>query len=676
MSFASVAALAALVLSAAGLIGDAPPAAAARGTAPLVVSAPTQSATGIRAPATAGTSTAGTSTAGTATAPASAAPSAPAPADTTTPSSTPSPTPTAQPLTLDRLPSGLVTVFPVAVSGHGTPGDTVDVSGGSSPGAAESCSTTVRADGRWSCGLATLPDGSGVPVRAEARSGAAVSSRVQVLHPPVIAGSGVVSTTGGVRGSAYPGARVTVTADSGASCTFPADSSGSWGCVLSGALGDGRHTVTATQVADFSSQRSAASAPATLQVDRTAPGAPSISAPTGGSAQPGAPVSFAGAGETGAHVTLYASTPQGTTVVCTATVSAGAWACQGSLAAGDYTLSALQRDAAGNVSAGSNTVALSVAVAGAPAAAPAPTREPVPTPSPSSPTPAPASPGAAPPTGPTPPDTRGWVDAPFTTASAPAVSAAALPDWMRSVGLAVAALLLLVLPARLLTASLARARADRARGAARTSVFGRNRPRSDVSDASALFGRTPGRAGTERDTVGGGAAGTGGAGAAASGIASGRLSLGATAGAGLAAVLLVTLSAPVPDAGTYPSVLLAVALAVAVVNAVWVLAGRGLAVHLHLAAPRVILRPGLLIVVAVAAIGSRLLGLSPRCCSRWCSASRSVRTRAVCAAAASPPCRSPPSPPSGCWPGWRWACSERRTTRSAHSSWSWSTPWR
>jgi len=60
-----------------------------------------------------------------------------------------------------------------------------------------------------------------------------------VLHPPVIAGGGTVPTTGAVRGTAYPGARVTVRADTGATCTFPADSSGAWGCVLGGDLRDG-----------------------------------------------------------------------------------------------------------------------------------------------------------------------------------------------------------------------------------------------------------------------------------------------------------------------------------------------------------------------------------------------------------------------------------------------------
>ncbi|WP_374010056.1 hypothetical protein [Leifsonia sp. LS-T14] len=594
MSFATVAALGAALLSAAGMIGDAPPASAV--PVSTASPAPRQSALGAQPSATSS---------------APSAPAAAAPTDTATPSSTPTPPPTARPLSLD-VPSGLVTTFPLTVSGSGTPGDTVSVSGGSAPGAPESCQATVRDDERWSCDLASLPDGPSVAVRAETGSGDSASDRVRVLHPPVIAGDGSVPTTGAIRGSAFAGARVTVTADTGASCTFPADGGGGWGCVLSGDLADGPHTVTATQVADFSSQRSASSPRVAITVDRTAPGAPSITTPTGASAMAGAPLSVGGAGENGAHVTVYATNGHGAAVVCTADVAAGAWTCQGALDAGSYTLSALQRDAAGNVSAGSNSVALTVTGGGS-SAAPSPSRTPTPVPSPTA--PVPVAPGAAPPAGPMPPDADDWLDAPFTSAAAPAVSAAALPGWMRSAGLAVAALLLLVLPARLLAAALARGRRDRAlresgpRGPGRrgsgAAVFGRNRPRSELSDASALFGGTGALAGSAEDPTSGTAAGTASTGSSA------RLSLWPTAAVGLVTALLVTLSTPVRDAAAYPGVLLAVTLAVAAVNAVWVFSGRGLAPHLRLAAPRLTLRPGMLLVVAVAAIGSRLLGLSP-----------------------------------------------------------------
>jgi hypothetical protein len=503
-------------------------------------------------------------------------------------------------VSIDRLPE-LVRSFPLAVSGTATPTDTISVSAGASPGSAQSCTATVDDDGDWRCTLASLPDGPGVSVRAESTLSGSDSARVDVLHPPVIAGTGVVSTGGSVRGTAYPGASVTVTADTGASCTFPADANGGWACVLGGSLPDGRHTVTATQTAPFSSQPSAASGRVTIDVDRTAPAAPGItSPPSGTSVLAGTAVAFGGTGETGAHVTLYATTAQGTTVVCTADVAAGAWACQGALPEGAYTLSALQRDAAGNVSAGSNAVTLGVTAATTPST-PSPTRTPTPTPTPAVPVPPAAGGGTG--AGPLHPDTRGWIATPFSNASAPVVTAASLPGWMRSVGLAVAALLLLVLPARLLTAALARGRAARAdRERRRVSVFGRNRPRSDVAEASALFGAA---ARSERARPGD----NGDAVPSSPSVQPQPRWL--VPVVGIAAAVLVTLSTPLSDPGAYLRVLLAIGIAVAAVNAVWVLAGRALAPHFGLPMPRITVRPELLVVVAVAAFGSRLLGLSP-----------------------------------------------------------------
>jgi hypothetical protein len=530
------------------------------------------------------------------TAPASAAPQA---AATAPPSSTPTPTP----VTLDKLPSNLVTSFPLRVSGSGTPDDVISVSGGSTPGPAESCSDTVGPDGRWTCSVAVLPDGGGVPVRAESRdSTTAASGLVDVLGPPAIEGDGVVATTGAVRGTAFPNATVTAAAETGASCTFTADSAGRWGCVLTGSLSDGRHTVTATQVAGFSTERSRASGGVAIDVDRTAPPAPSITTPRGGSsARAGAAMTIGGSGEAGAHVTVYASTSQGTTVVCTADVAGTSWSCQGALPRGGYLLSALQRDDAGNVSAGSNSIAMNIEGA----SAPAPSRTPQPTPTPAA--PAPAIPVPGPPSGTVHPDTKGWIGTPFTLASAPVVSAAAVPGWVRSAGLAIAALLLLVLPLRLLAAALSRNRSARGDRRRRASVFGRNQPRAAVAETSALFDSAHGAHVSTRPPAGSAvAASEGHAPTSSGGQPRWRAPL-----AGVAAAALVTLSSPVDDAAAYVRLLLAVLAALAAVNAVWVLSARGIAPHLRLAVPRVLTHPGLLAVVAVTAIGSRILGLSP-----------------------------------------------------------------
>ncbi|MEN2737097.1 Ig-like domain-containing protein [Microbacterium sp. X-17] len=520
-----------------------------------------------------------------------------APADNSAPADTPTPTPTPGPPTLDPLPSGLVTTFPLTVSGTADPGDVIDVSGGSSASAAGACTVTAAADGTFRCALQRLPDGPGVPVRAVSRSsGLASSGRVDVLSPPTIVSAPGGTSGGGVRGTAYPGASVTVTAETGASCTFPADSAGNWGCVLPG-LGDGRHTVTATQVAPFSSTRSARSPAVGVVVDTVAPPAPTISSPAPGtSVAAGGTIGFGGAGESGATVSVYASTSAGTTVACTATVAGGAWSCAATLPAGDYLASALQRDAAGNVSAGSNPVAVTVEAAGG-ATTPPPNRTspaPNPAPAPAVPPTTTAPPSA--PAAPTHPNTKGWTSTPFTTASAPVVTASSLPGWLRSVGLAVAALLLLVLPARLLVVSLAR---PREQGAERASIFGRNRAAAELGEADALLG---GRA----------AVPGGGAHAAPDGAAAeGRQPVWLAPVVGVAAATLVTLSTSVHDASAYVRLLVAVSLAIVGVNAIWVLSARGMTRHLGVAVARTVVRPGLLVIVAAAAIGSRLLGLEP-----------------------------------------------------------------
>ncbi|MGN6426355.1 MAG: Ig-like domain-containing protein [Leifsonia sp.] len=593
-----VGAVAALLLAAASVAGLAPPASAAsaaRGAAPPSTSRSTgTSSTGTSSTAFLSSTASSSSTASHRASALPTSASTSAPAERPAVSDTPTPTPTPDPPRLDDLPSALVTSFPVVVSGSANPGEVLDVSGGSTDSPDTTCTVTADASGDWSCSLRRLPDGPGVPIRVESRqTRLADSGRVDVLSPPVITTTDGGFTGGGLRGTAYPGATVTVTAENGRTCSFPADSTGAWGCVIPG-IGDGRHTVTATQVAPFSGTRSGRSAPVSVVVDTTAPAAPSITAPApGASVGDGEAIAFAGRGEPGGQVTVYASTSKGTTVACTAAVPASrAWSCRATLAVGSYVASALERDAAGNVSAGSNTIAVTVETrtAVAPPVAPAPT----PTPSPAPTRTAPAEPSspttpAAPRPGP-----ENWTGTPFTVASAPAVTAASVPGWLRSVALAVAALLLLMLPARLLAAALTRDRsADPGRRAPRPNLFGRNRSRAELGEADALLGprAVPGDAGT-------------------AGAAAGQPVWLAPV-VGVVAAALVTLSTSVQDAGAYVRLLLAVAIAVCAVNAVWVLAARGMARHNGITPPRPVVRPVLLIVVAATALGSRLIGLEP-----------------------------------------------------------------
>lgn len=511
------------------------------------------------------------------------------------PSATPSSTPTPEAPTIDNPGNGLVTL-PLTVSGRGSEGDHLEISGGSNPSASSTCRTIVGSDGTWSCTLSSLPNGPAVVIRAVSldTGQSAPTQQVSVLSAPTIsAPDGGLVTGGGIRGTAYPGASVTVRANTGATCTFTADSTGAWGCVL-GSLTSGGYTVVATQRGPhgFPDESSAESAPVSITVDKTAPAPPTITSPRPGTAHSGDPLTFTGTGEDGASIGVYASNDSGSTLLCTATVRAKAWSCTGSVAPGSYAVSALQTDAAGNVSGGSNAVAFTfTAPSPIPSPSPSsPTKTPKPTPTPTAPA---IPPGTTPSPTPVAPQAGGggpiapdWVGTPFTTASAPVVTAAAFPGWLRSLILAVAALLLLALPARLLAGTIARGRLERGERR-RASLFGRNRSAAELRAADGV------RDDTDQTS-------------APPGL--GRWSI---AAAFAAAAALVTLSSPVGDASAYLRVLIAIAIALAAVNAVWILLARWTAPRLAGVSARVIFKPSILIVVAAAAIASRLFGLQP-----------------------------------------------------------------
>jgi hypothetical protein len=359
-----------------------------------------------------------------------------------------------------------------------------------------------------------------------------------------------------------------------------------------GSLPSGTYTVVATQHGPrgFPDENSAASAPVGITVDKTAPAAPTIVSPGPGTARSGDPLTFSGAGEDGASIGVYASNDSGSSLLCTATVTSKAWSCTGSMAPGSYLVAALQTDRAGNVSGGSNAVAFTfTAPAPIPSTTPSPSKTPQATPGPTAPA---VPPGTTPSPSPVAPQAGGgplspdWVGTPFTTASAPVVTAAAFPGWLRSIILAVAALLLLALPARLLAGTIARGRVER-KDRPRSRLFGRNRSTAELREADGGLEDAP--VGSQSPTLG-------------------PWSIGA---AFAAAAALVTLSSPVGDASAYVRVLIAIAIALVAVNGVWILLARWTAPHLARVQARVTFRPSILIVVAAAAIVSRVFGLQP-----------------------------------------------------------------
>lgn len=177
-----------------------------------------------------------------------------------------------------------------------------------------------------------------------------------------------------ITGTAEAFATVTLYATDGVTTlgTTTANASGAWSIVPT-TLGEGTHSLTVRQV-DRAGNASGASAALNLTVDTTAPlaGATPVLATASDSGTQGdgitnvaAPV-ITGTAEPNAVITLYDT--NGTTVLGTATANgSGSWSItSSSLSIGTHTLTYTQKDAAGNISAPSAGLTLSIIAPPAP----------------------------------------------------------------------------------------------------------------------------------------------------------------------------------------------------------------------------------------------------------------------------------------------------------------------
>ncbi|MFJ7287970.1 hypothetical protein ACIQUC_06620 [Curtobacterium sp. NPDC098951] len=287
------------------------------------------------------------------------------PGPTTTPTPTPDPQGHLTPAPPGTSPSrppvrpsiddpGDITTGTVRFSGSGTPAHTLRVTGPAATGRT-GCTATVGDDGSWAC-LATVRSGPQQVFTVSDESfpglGSARTPASDVVVPPVVTSSR--TTNGPVSGTGHAGSTVTLSVSgSSADRTATVGVDGRWTIVLGGA--DARLTVTATQTASTadgyrSDLRSAASAPVTVTLDRTAPTAPRITEPGSGDRVRVQPVTIGGTGEAGAALTVYADHAP----VCRTEVRAsGRWSCTtdgSTLRGGTVALTAAQHDAAGNFS--------------------------------------------------------------------------------------------------------------------------------------------------------------------------------------------------------------------------------------------------------------------------------------------------------------------------------------
>jgi hypothetical protein len=175
-------------------------------------------------------------------------------------------------------------------------------------------------------------------------------------------GTTTVDTTPVISGTGETDATAVVTEAGAVVCTTVVTGT-TWTCDAT-TLADGPHTLVATQT-DAGGNQSGPSAPVTFVLDTTLPAAPAITVPADGSVITDVNPAIAGTGETGATVTVLS----GGTIVCTAAVVAGVWACAAAgLTLGAHVITAIQTDAAGNISPESPPVGFTISAVGGPPA--------------------------------------------------------------------------------------------------------------------------------------------------------------------------------------------------------------------------------------------------------------------------------------------------------------------
>ncbi len=453
------------------------------------------------------------------------------------------------------------------------------------------CIDDVDGSTRWGCAV-TMPNAASLPLRVVVEGEPGLSSQITVSvlgEPTVIGGrTGSALSDGSLSGRGEPGALVTARHPAGPGCTGTADSAGNWVCLLESTVPDGAAAITATQQKSSISGPSSsnASRAVSIRFDMQRPAAPVLSAPSSGTRVDLAGTTYSGTGETGTTVTVFA----GPYSVCEAPVLGGAWQCTaGGVAAGTYEVIAIQQDAAGNVSPGSVAISVRYANAGpvtvtpetstSPSAAPSAsaTATPEPTASPSTAPVAPVAPpsdGADDPAAGLPPGQ--WNDPTLFASAVPSPWYGSAYPWLNAVLLALGAVLLLAFPARLLAGTVARARGGRPLWAP-TAVAGRNRAREEFETAPTLS--------VNRWLQGG-------------------IAL-------VAAATLVMLSGPILDQPAYLRLLLAVTIALFLVNLVGALLPRLWSSRVLGAPATQSFLPRYLLLVFLTAIGSRLFEIQP-----------------------------------------------------------------
>jgi hypothetical protein len=307
--------------------------------------------------------------------------------------------------------------------------------------------------------------------------------KINVLGAPTLDGPGTFVTPGIVSGGAFTGATVTVLVNgsSGPGCTTVAINS-YWSCSISAPSG-GPYTVTAQQSKSDIGGPSNQSAAQQVTVDKTRPAAPVVTFPKAGSRVLNEPITFSGTGEAMSYLNVYIDTIP----VCGgSTNAAGVWTCTASgIADGVHAVQAIQSDLAGNYSDPSAPIRVYFGPKAAVVPPPATATPSPPPPPPTQPAPEPTQVAPVQPFVPGSGGPQPTLQEALTNWGTPTLFGSFLPSvadtvsegsWLRGPLLAIAFILLVALPLRMLATTF-RGRFHRPR----TRITGRNQviPRTD-----------------------------------------------------------------------------------------------------------------------------------------------------------------------------------------------------
>ncbi|HWR86712.1 MAG TPA: hypothetical protein VN200_12015, partial [Rhodoglobus sp.] len=199
---------------------------------------------------------------------------------------------------------------------------TVDLPGCDVPAEAET----------WSC-TAIAAEGRNVVTATQVLGDATTTASVDVIGLTAPTFTGAALTNGRLTGGGYSGADVIL--DAGAwNLTCPVNGSGAWACDVPNTP-SGEYVVAATQQIGNSA---GASGSFSITLDRDAPAAPSLAAPTAGQQLPPGPIDIRGSGEPGATAELRLNGA----LVCSVLVAESGWSCTFELRDGSYDVQVLQ----------------------------------------------------------------------------------------------------------------------------------------------------------------------------------------------------------------------------------------------------------------------------------------------------------------------------------------------